>query len=175
MLKQLKEQLQGVYSADCVDELESMEEYLDFDHFDSRTALALGNQIVKESDKYREELTVCIIRTEDLLPIFQYIGTDKSQRNIEYARMKANTVLKTEHCSLWAMVKEQTAGGVSSVFYEDSNCLPVGGAFPVFSNHRLTAVVAVSGLHHGMDHQVVVDALCKIRKIEIPAFSGKLI
>ncbi len=175
MLQKLKQQMQGVYPADCVDELERMEEYLHFDHFDSQTALCWGNLIVKESEKYKEELAVRIIRLEDSLPIYQYIGTDKSQRNIDYAMMKANTVLKTGHCSLWALVKEQAEGGVVSVFCENSGCLPVGGAFPVFSNGRMTAVAAVSGLHNGMDHQVVIDALCRMKNIEIPAFKGRLI
>ena len=174
-MDELLKQLQGSFPAGCSGELEQMERLFCFEQFDSGTALNLGNQIISEAAKYHEDLAVRIIRLEDQIPVFQYIGSGKSQRNIDFAMKKANTVLKTGHCSLWALAKELIDGGLSHVFRDDSGCLPVGGAFPIFVDGTMKAVVAVSGLHNGLDHQVVVDAVCKIKHAEVPAFSGVLV
>ena len=175
MLNQLKEDYQGAYTKEHVRELEQMETLLRMDRFDSGDALRLGNQIVREAEKYGEDLIVRIIRMTDELPVFQYVGKDRGQRNIDFAMKKSKTVMATGHCSLWALVKELTDGGVDTVFFQGSDCLPVGGAFPVFVDDKLSAVVTTSGLHKGMDHVVVVEAVCAVKKVDIPVFSGRYI
>lgn len=175
MLNKLKEKFRGVYTEESLECLEHIEEYFCFEHFDSQDALDFGMLIVKESEKYDDELFVRIIRMEDDLSVFQYVGDRKNQRNIDFAMLKANTVQKTRHCSLWALVKEQVQGGVTSVFCENSNCLPVSGAFPIFVKEEMRAIVAVSGLQEGLDFQVVIDALIKYKNVEVPRFNGRLI
>lgn len=81
----------------------------------------------------------------------------------------------TGHCSLWALVKELAGGGAPTVFCENSDCLPVGGAFPIFAGGEMTAVITTSGLHDGMDHMAVLDALCAVRGCDRPAFHGEYV
>ena len=106
MLDQLKAQMRGAYTTENLRELECMEAMLRLEHFSSGDALQLGNQIVQSAKKHGGDIIVRIIRTEDQLPIFQYVGDSKDQHNIDYALMKGNTVAATGHCSLWALVKE---------------------------------------------------------------------
>lgn len=175
MLDKLKAQVQGAYTSQNVEELEEMESLLRMDRFNSDDALELGTQIVREAKKYGGDLIVHIIRTKDWLPVFQYVGEGKSQRNIDFATQKGNTVTATGHCSLWALVKKMTGGDVPAVFQEDSGCLPVGGAFPIFVGGEMTAMVTTSGLHDGMDHMAVLGAVCTIKNCELPVFHGKYI
>lgn len=176
MLLELKEKFKGKYPMECVLELEQMEkELLHYKQFTSAEALLLGCGIVDQAKKYKEDVAICIWRLDDDCVIFQYVGNGKSQRNIEFAIAKRNTSLKTGHCSLWAMAQEETYGGVDTVFCEDSGCLPAGGAFPIYVEGIMVACVSISGLHNGMDHQVVVEALCALQGKKIPQFSGLLV
>ena len=72
MLNQLKEDYQGAYTKEHVRELEQMETLLRMDRFDSGDALRLGNQIVREAEKYGEDLIVRIIRMTDALILFSF-------------------------------------------------------------------------------------------------------
>ena len=175
MLDELKKRMRGEYTADNVRELERMEELFRLKRFNSGDALRLGNQIVREAEKRGGGLMVRIIRTEDNLPVFQYVDDTKSQRNVDFAMMKGNAVRATGHCSLWALVKELTGGNVPSVFYEGSECLPVGGAFPVYVGDRMAAIIETSGLRDGLDHLVVTEAMSCVQNAEVPAFTGKLV
>ena len=175
ILDKLKSKLQTAYTAEHVKELEQMETLFRFDHFSSKDALLLGNQIITEAKKYNEDLVVRIIRTEDQLTIFQYVGEDRTERNLEFAGKKGNTVAATGHCSLWALVQAFGGGSIPPVFEEATDFLPVGGAIPIIENGRMTAIVEVSGLHYGMDHPAVLEAVCAIRGCEVPAFHGQYI
>lgn len=175
MLEKLKEQLQGKFPIGCAEELEEAEKAFLFHEFSSDTALSLGTVLVNTAKKYDDDIAALIIRESDGAPVFQYIGDNKAERNIKFALMKRNTVLKTGHCSLWAMAKAQTEGGLDDVFVGSNNCLPVGGAFPIYVNGELKATICLSGLHDGMDHALIVDALSAYFKKEVPVFNGQLI
>lgn len=172
MLDKLEAKLQGAYTLQNVDELEQMEALFQMEHFTSTDALELGNRIVHEAKKYGGDLIVQIIRTKDQLPVFQYVGDGKSRRNIDFAARKGNAVTATGHCSLWALVKKLTGSDVPAVFGEGSDCLPVGGTFPIFVGGEMTAMVTTSGLHDGMDHLAILGALCAIKNCKVPAFHG---
>lgn len=175
MLAELKKQLQGKYPMGCAHELEEAEKILSFDKFDSETALSFGIELVQSAKKYTGDIVAMIIRESDQATVFQYIGDSKSQKNIEYAQMKRNAVLKTGHCSLWAMAQAQTVGGVEDVFIEENKCLPVGGAFPIYVENKHIATICTSGLHQGQDHLLVVDALANYLNKKVPVFHGQLI
>ncbi|KUP25916.1 heme-binding protein [Paenibacillus sp. DMB5] len=175
MLEKLKNQLAGQYPMGCAQELEDTEAELEFDIFGSEIALELGSMIVNMAQKYGEDVVVQITREKDQIVIFQYLGDSRSQRNIDFAQGKRNTVLKTGHCSLWALAQELSIGGLDEVFNENSQCIPVGGAFPIYVNSELVATICVSGLREGMDHQVIIDALGNYLNKEVPEFRGKLI
>lgn len=175
MLHKLRSELEGQYPPGCAKVLEEIEKSFVFEMFNSQVALSVGNLIVQISQEYKEDVIVRITRESDELTVFQYVGNSKSQRNIDFALAKRNTVLKTGHCSLWAMAQELTNGGLEDIFQENSNCLPVGGAFPIYVGKQLVATIAVSGLRDGKDHKVIEDALCSYLNKEIPVFKGKLI
>ena len=75
-------------------------------------------------------------------------------RNLDFAMKKRNTVLKTNHNSLWAMAKASQ----DPSFTLDESCLPVGGSFPVIVNDELIATASVSGLHDGKDFDLLFNA-----------------
>lgn len=174
-MDQLIKELKGKYPKGCASDLEEIERILQFDKFDSYDALSFGNFIVQLSRDYAEEIVVLIIREKDQIPIFQFVANHKKQRNIHFAMAKRETVLLTGHCSLWAMAKHQSEGGLNELFNKDSKCLPVGGAYPIYVNNDLIATVALSGLHEGLDHQLIIDALCMYLGKSVPKFTGKLI
>lgn len=175
MLNQLKNKLINAYSKSDLQVLNKIESILTFDNFNSKVALKLGELIVEIAGEDRNEVAIIIIRESDKACIFQYIGEGKSQRNIDFAMKKRNTVIYTKHSSLWAMVKEVVDGGLNDVFNVENECLPVGGAFPIIVNGELVATVAVSGLKNGEDHLLIIKALCRYLKKEIPEFSAPLI
>lgn len=176
MLSQIKEQFYGKYSKVCVSELESMEDtLLHYKRFRASEAFELGNEIVKQSRKYTEDMIVRIVRQSDSITVFQYVGNQCNQRNLDFAQAKYRTVLKTNHCSLWALAKEASGESVDEVFSEDSGYLPAGGAFPIYEGDNLVAIVTTSGLHDGNDYRVVVDALCELQGKENPEFSGLIV
>lgn len=170
-----KDKLEIIYTEDHLTELEEIEKKCDFPSFSSLDALNLGMMVVQESEKYREEVAIQIVRMKDRNIIFQYIASTKTQRNIEFAQGKMNTVYQTKHCSLWALVKEIVDGKVQHIFSENSTCLPVAGAFPIYVGKEIVAVIGVSGLHQGNDQRVLLDAFEKYLKIKLPCFNGELI
>lgn len=174
-LNELRETTKEQYPMGSAEILVQIENALLLKKFDSRDALEIGSRMVRLSEKYQKEPLVIIIREQDELPVFQYAGNAMLQRNINFAMKKRNTVLKTGHCSLWVMAQQQTYGGMEEYFHNDTECLPVGGAFPIYVNENLAATIAVSGLKEGMDHQVIVEALADYFKLQLPQFPGKLV
>lgn len=173
MLDKLLTQMKNAWTADDVRELEAEEALFRFDRFTAADVLALGNEIVRQAaQQHHEEIAVRIERTDDALVLFQYVGEGLGQRNLDFAKRKANTVAATRHCSLWALAAVLTGQSVPAVFDPANDCLPVGGAFPVFVGDKMTAIVMVSGLHNGMDYVAVVEAVCAMRGCAVPAFSG---
>lgn len=175
-LTELLGQYKRKFSAEHVSQLEAMENtLLHFHAFTAQDALKLGTEIVRQSCQYGEDISVRILRCKDDLPIFQYVGDTRAARNLNFAMAKAETVRKTGHCSLWAFAQEEAIGGLTALFEESSSCLPVGGAFPIFADEELEAIVTTSGLHHGHDHEAVVKALCTLAHKPEPAYTGPLI
>lgn len=87
--------------------------------------------------------------------------------------VKKNSVLETKHCSFWKLVN----GLVNKQPIEDlfsKTSLPVGGAFPIIVNHELVATLVVSGLHNGLDQELIVKGLCKYLNKEVCEFTGIL-
>ena len=175
MLGKLLSQITEKYTVEHLKELEQAESLFRYTGFTAKDALALGTQIVHEAEKCGEGIAVRIVRISDNLPIFQYVDNDRNGRNLEFARMKANVAELTEHSSLWSLVNAAVIGDDPYGLEKQADCLPVGGAFPIFAGDELCAIVMVSGLHHGYDHQVIVDARCAVLGCEAPAFHGTMI
>ena len=48
--------------------------------------------------------------------------------------------------------------------------VPACGAFPIRVGDEWVATLSVSGLHEGLDHELVVRALQNVLGVEVPAY-----
>lgn len=156
------------YTQEHLKQLEAIENELKFSHFDSQDALNLGLSVLDVLKQYQKDIIVQITREEDQAVIFQYMMDCKSQKNINYA------LLKTGHCSFWKLVSDVVENQSVEAIFADSNCMPVGGAFPIYVGENHVATLAVSGLHDGLDQELIVEALCQYLNKEVCEFTGKL-
>lgn len=174
MLQKIIDKMKIAPDPDSLHELEMAEALFQYERFEGKDALLLGNEIVRAA-RERGEVAIQILRLRDQLELFQYVGEGKSRRNLEYARAKANAALATGHCSLWGLLNAATTGKDAFGLEEREDCLPVGGAFPIFVDGEIEALVMVSGLPDGLDHVVLVGARCGVLGCEIPPYHGILI
>lgn len=171
MLSEFANKMQGQYTLEDLTTLETIEDILVFQTFNSQIALDLGSLIVQKSQRYPEEVAVMIKREADGVNIFQYVADSKAQRNIDFAMRKRLAVLASGHSSLWPLVHRVVTGEGELV----AEALPVGGAFPIKVDGHIVATLAVSGLHEGMDFQIIVDSLREYLQVSIPDFRGQLV
>lgn len=154
----------------CTDEtlarVEKQEGLYQYPSFGSEDALKLGNTIIRLTEEYEGEVAVQIIREEDGLPVFQYVMDSKRQKNIDYMRKKRNCLLKTGHSSVWGYIA-MTLGKYTFEELNTEDILASGGAFPIRVNGEHVATVSVSGLHEGMDHELIVRALAECLDKEV--------
>lgn len=175
MLNYLKKKLNGSYSADCAQALAELDQLSTFEEFNSSNALSFGNLLVEKAHRKGGQIAVQIRRHSDGVIVFQYVDDACTGENLSYAEKKARTVRQTGHCSLWALAQELSQGGVECVFDSDNSCLPVGGAIPIYVHGEQTATLAISGLDHGEDHLLIVEALEELSGKKAPEFEGPLI
>ena len=147
---------------------------LSFPFFSSEEALKLGTHIINASEKYGEEIALMIVRERDQAVIFQYIMDGKSERNINFARMKMKAAQITGHSSLWAFAK-LAYGCALPELEENEDALPVGGAYPVMVNGEHVATIALSGLHEGHDGALLIEAIASYLHQEPLIYHGPLI
>lgn len=162
------------YTQEHLNQLEAIEQKLNFSHFNSKDALNLGLTVLEISRQYQEDIIIQITREEDQVVICQYVMDSKSQKNITYASLKRNTVLKTGHSSFWKLVHDVVENQSIETIFGDQSYLPVGGAFPLYTGEKHVATLAISGLHEGLDHELIVKALCRYLNKDVCNFSGKL-
>lgn len=163
------------YTQEQLDELEKIEEELVFEHFDSHDALRLGNLLIKLTKKYDGELAVIITREDDQTVVFQHVMNTKSERNLQFAQMKRNTVLETGHCSFWKLVHGIVHGQSPAELFSSGTSVPAGGAFPIIVNGEVTYTAAVSGLHNGDDQRILTEALSEYLHRENIVFHGTIL
>lgn len=170
------------YTADGLKTLEEQEKVLTFEQFGSADALKLGNVLAETALDYDREVSIQITRESDGAVLFQYLMDSKSERNVVFMKGKRNVVLQSGHSSLWAYVKcqleqaEQAAKEADipyqNPFADSSRYCLSGGAFPIFVGETHAATVAVSGLHEGKDHELVIRGLMQVLNRTTPEFIG---
>lgn len=170
-LIEMKDKFQDTFKKQDLEELEAIEKILRFERFDDSDILKLGTALYNKA-KPRGPVAIRITRESDELPLFQIIMDGKSQRHLDFGEAKRQTVLKTGHCSMWALVKECVDGGLDTIFTEDSPCLTGSGGFPIYVNDELFATVFVSGLHEGQDQIVLIEALSEVLNVTVPEYHG---
>lgn len=159
-----------VYTPESLAVLQQQELLLQYDHFGSSEALALGCAVAELAKDYDRGVAVRITREKDGLVLFQYMMDDKAPRNETFLEGKRQAALSSGHSSLWPYVAHAIDGDCQDVFDNMPKTLPFGGAFPIRANGEWVATLAVSGLHEGMDHELAVRALAHALGREIPSF-----
>ena len=163
------------FTQEHLDQLENIEKQLCFSHFNSHDAFELGNMVLKCAEKYQQDIIILIIREDDELPIFQYVMDSKSKKNVQYAYLKRNSVLETGHCSFWKLVHGFVQKQSVEELFKNQSSLPIGGAFPIYVENKHIATLAVSGLHDGLDHELIIKSLCQYLNREVCKFTGQLL
>ena len=140
--------------------LAKQEEDLSPTSFTNADALALGNCIAETAKEYDRGVSIRIDRCEDNLTLFQYMMEGKTASNIKYMDGKKQCVLDSGHSSAWVWVKtvldDELRGWKTDGIHAVS-----GGAFPLYVDGVMKAIVQVSGLHEGKDHELVVRSISK--------------
>ena len=82
----------------------------------------------------------------------------KTAANLKYMDGKKQSVLDSGHSSAWVYVKLMADDELSE-WKNDGVHLISGGAFPLYMDGDIAAVVQVSGLHEGKDHELIVRSV----------------
>lgn len=136
--------------------------------FGAYEALELGQAAISLAPEYESGYTVTITREHDGVRMFQWVADDKDERNLLFAEGKRQAALATRHASPWAQLEATIAGDLDTIWAHVPNEVPACGAFPVRVGDDWVATVAVSGLHDGLDHEVILRALERTLKVEVP-------
>lgn len=140
--------------------------------FDATRALELGRIAAELAPEYDEAYTVTITRESDGAVWFQWLADDKGARNLMFAAGKRNAAVTAGHASCWAQL-DAIANGLplddvwAKVPDEVASC----GAFPIRVGDDWVATLAVSGLHNGLDHEVVLRSLEQALGVTAPRWS----
>ena len=145
--------------------IKRQEQGLIFDSFGHEDALAIGLRIIEFArNKYKKAVAVSI--EIDNNTIFSYMMQGTVLENKLWMFRKANVSKATQTSSLYTCVEIEY--GLREAQWQDRQDAFVvcGGCWPVLvKNCEPFVYVAVSGLEHYLDHQIIVDALSN--------FSGK--
>lgn len=161
------------YDEDDLKVLEEQEKDLSLAEFDSSTALKIGNAIAEAALDYDRPVGIRIDRCSDGLTVFQYMMDEKNEGNLRYMDGKKQSVLDSGHSSAWVYVKTHVDTELAA-WKEDGTHLISGGAFPLYVGDEIAAVVQVSGLHEGKDHELIVQTLAKVLGRHVTLFRKAL-
>ncbi|WP_162248913.1 Gfo/Idh/MocA family oxidoreductase [Paenibacillus sp. Root52] len=163
------------YTPECLDVLKEQEEILRYDHFGAAEALKLGNIIAELAKEYDREIAVSIIRESDELVLFQYMMDSKARKNISYMEGKRRAAKLVGHSSLWMHVDHVLNKKWNTEMENIPHYIPTGGAFPIRVHDEWVATLALSGLHEGRDHELIVRALSRALEKQVSVFPSAAI
>lgn len=161
----------SVYDEKDLSILEAQEQALTLPSFSAETALQLGNLIVQIDQEYDRTVAIQIFNEQTGDVVFQYLMDGKSSRNLQFTEMKRQAVLKTGHSSAWACIQNRIEAARNNIAPDRSLS---GGAFPIYVDGQHIATVAVSGLHEGHDHDLLIQAMSTQSGKVVPVFSKAL-
>ena len=150
--------------------LEMQEEILQFSHFTNEDSWALGCQIVAEAARLGAGVAVSI-RLNNGYTVFQHGMDGTNLINAQRLERKQQTVKLTEESSLQMYVRlKQREKDLEELIPDSSGCLAVGGAFPIrVEEVGVIGSVAVSGLGHVADHDLLVKCISRYLHVdEVP-------
>jgi uncharacterized protein (UPF0303 family) len=160
-------------ATEAMDVLTAQERELRYERgFGAREALDLGIAAARLASEFDEAYTVTITREEDEAIVFQWLGEGKDARNLVFAAGKRAAALASGHASPWAQLEAIASGkALEEVWARVPEVCPSCGAFPIRVGDEWVATIAVSGLHDGLDHEVIVRALEQVLEKTVPRFA----
>ena len=142
-----------------IDSCVIQEERFQFFSFGREDALKLGMLLCEIAGRYQQGVAIAI--EINGLRVFQHVTEGAGRHNVEWLGRKINTVNQFGRSSLHTWAKfEQDGITMEEERLDPARFAMCGGGFPL--NVRgvgQVGVIAVSGLPHLDDHQVIVDAL----------------
>ena len=135
----------------------------------AKEALELGSAVAGIVDDYDLGYVVRITRESDGYELFGWGADGKKPANYDYADGKRRAALRLGHCSLWGWTEETLAGADTKQLFAHGD-MPVAGAFPIRVGDEWVATLAVSGLHDGLDHELLIRGLEQVLKVKAPAY-----
>ncbi|MGM9942156.1 MAG: Gfo/Idh/MocA family oxidoreductase [Bulleidia sp.] len=161
-----------VMDAQAVSLLETQEELLQYDAFDSQDALKLAQQIIALQKNYDRNIALSIFDEKTGLEVIRIMQAGTGERNLGFMHGKRNSALACGHSSLYAGVRDLAEKKERK--FDENHC-PTGGAFPIRVKGEWTHTIVVSGLHEGRDHEIIVRALCAMLKKQVDDYPYMLV
>lgn len=149
--------------AEPVVELASLarqEQVLQFDSFNTDTALALGNKVVELARAANKRVAVNI--TRDGLMLFYFGMEGMTADHANWIRRKSNLVNRTGHSSFYTHNEVKNSGGNFEALpgLDMRDYAAHGGSFPlILKGQGRIGTITVTGLPGPDDHAMVVAAL----------------
>ena len=165
--------LDAEVAARCLEVLREQERVLRYDEFGAREALVLGSVAAGLAPEYAEGYVVTITREADEEVCFQWLADGKGARNLMFAAGKRAAALRSGHASPWRQLEAVAAGqSLDEVWAEAPQVVCSCGAFPIRIGNDWVATIAVSGLHEGLDHEVILRSLEQVLGRVVPRFEA---
>ena len=135
------------------------EKRLQFDHFDSEVAWALGNALKSAAEK--RQVVVAIDIQLHGYPLFFYAMPGTTPDNSDWIRRKRNVVMRYHRSSYAIGLKHERARTtLQNVGLDLKDYAAHGGCFPILlAGTGCVGTITVSGLPQRDDHALVVAVL----------------
>lgn len=156
--------------------LEMQEEILQFTHFTNEDAWELGNVIVAEAKRRKLPVAVSITLNNGL-KVFQYAADGYTLSDEKWMERKVNSVKMLERSSLHTyMMLRKNEESLADWGLDGKNYAANGGSFPIrVEEVGVIGAVAVSGLYHVSDHDLIVKAISRYLHVdEVPRIRGEM-
>ncbi len=145
--------------ATIIESCKLQEERFQFFSLSREDALRLGLSLVEKAKPFGQGVAVAI--EVNGLRVFQHVTEGAAKHNVDWLQRKVNTVNQFGKSSLRVWAEFESTG----LTMEGERLAPMqfamcGGGFPlIVRGVGQVGVIAVSGLPHLDDHQVIVEAL----------------
>jgi uncharacterized protein (UPF0303 family) len=136
------------------------EKHLQFKHFDSQVAWAIGSALKTAAEKRHVAVAIDIQLAGHTL--FSYAMPGTSPDNLDWIRRKRNVVMRYQRSSYAIGLKNEKAQTTlqSKSGLELKDYAPHGGCFPILlTGTGCVGTITVSGLPQRDDHMLVVCVL----------------
>ena len=141
------------------EELLALEQELQIPSLSNEDVLAIGLAAVEYINKTHKPGVYIEIRRGEHI-IFSYCMEGANWDNKLFAERKLNTVVKFEHCSMYAEEKYKNKGRNFYDYYAPQEYQCKGGGFPLcIQETGMVGMIGVSGLSAVEDHEVCVQAI----------------